>query len=163
MAKEPNAMNSMSFPPYDLDRVRGFAVLRRVETEDLVLLGHAQRYEEVDDLQDHERHDGGVGDNRGHGDELDAELRRVAIDQAVRSGAVHRAAREETGRDRAPRATDAVHAEDVERVVDAEPFRELDAEVADRAGAEADDDRRGHVDVPGRGRDRDKAGDRTGG
>jgi len=54
-ANDANARNSTrsSF----LDLVRGFAVLRRVEAEDLLVLRNAQPDEDVDDLEDHERHD----------------------------------------------------------------------------------------------------------
>src|SRR2546427_2742901 len=56
-------------PPLDL--VRRFAVLRGVETEHFLALGHAQSDEEVDELQDHERHDRRVRDGREHRDRLD--------------------------------------------------------------------------------------------
>ena len=54
-AKDANARNSI---PTSLDLVRGLAVLRRVEPEHFLVLAHAQPYEEVDELEDHERHHG---------------------------------------------------------------------------------------------------------
>src|SRR5436190_23396251 len=134
-AKDANARISMTA---SLNLVRGFAVLRRVETEDLLALRHAKPDEDIDELQDHERHDRRVEDRGADGDRLDAELSRVAGEEAILRSAVDRDGREDPGRDRAPRAADAVDSEDVERVVDTEPLRELDRGVAEDSSAEAD-------------------------
>src|SRR5206468_1760865 len=56
--------------------------------------GHAQPHEEIDELQDHERHDRRIADRRGNRDRLDPELSRVAGDEAVPRRAVHRERRE---------------------------------------------------------------------
>src|SRR5437870_4582978 len=122
-----------------LNLVRSFAVLRRVETEDFLALGHAKPDEDIDELQDHEGHDRRVDDRRADGDRLDAELSRVAGEEAVLRRAVHGDRREDAGRERAPRAAHAVDSEDVEGIVDAETFRELDRGVAEDAGAEPDE------------------------
>src|SRR5438552_6778358 len=158
-ANDTNARISISA---SLDLVRGFAVLRRVETEDFLALGDAQSDEDVDELQDHERHHGRVDDRRGHRDRLDAELSWVAVREPVLSAAVDRYGREDAGRERAPGAADAVDAEDVERIVDLEALRELDRGVAEDAGSESDQDRGRDIDVAGCGCDRDETCDRTG-
>src|SRR5207249_11636330 len=100
------------------------------------------------------------GERREDGDRLEPELRRVAVDEAVRGPGVHGDRREHAGRERAPGPTHAMHPEDVERVVDAQALGDLDPEVAERAGAEADEDGRRYVDVPRRRCDRDEPGDR---
>src|SRR5207237_8581830 len=125
-----------------LGLVRGFAVLRRVETEDFLALGDAQSDEDVDELQDHERHHGRVDDRRGHRDRLDAELSWVAVREPVLSAAVDRYGREDAGRERAPGAANAVDAEDVERIVDLGALRDLDRGAAQPAAADAAQDRR---------------------
>src|SRR5438045_1554455 len=135
-AKDANARISMTA---SLNLVRGFAVLRRVETEDLLALRHAKSDEDIDELQDHERHDRRVEDRGAHGDRLDAELPRVAGEETILRRAVHGDRREDARGDRAPRTTDAVHSEDIEGVVDAEPLRALDRGVAQDPGAEPDE------------------------
>src|SRR5207253_7984748 len=64
-AKDTNARISISA---SLNLVRGFAVLRGVEAEDFLVLGDAQSDEDIDELQDHERHDRRVDDRRGNRD-----------------------------------------------------------------------------------------------
>src|SRR5258706_16022485 len=140
-----------SLPP--LDRVRGFAVLRSVESEDLFALGHAQPHEDIDELEDHEGHDRGVRDRGEDSDRLDPELLRVAEGQSVFPGRVHRDGGEDAGGKRAPHAADAVDAEDVEGVVHLEPPGQLDPDVAERAGSETDEDRGRDVHEAGRWRD----------
>src|SRR6266567_3083586 len=63
IVNETNARISISA---SLNLVRGFAVLRSVEAEDFLALGHAQSDEDIDELQDHERHDRGVNDRGGN-------------------------------------------------------------------------------------------------
>src|SRR5436190_8154731 len=157
-----NDANARISTTASLNLVRGFAVLRRVETEDFLALGHAKPDEDIDELQDHERHDRRVEDRSADGDRLDAELSRVAGEEAILRSAVDRDGREDAGRDRAPRTANAVDPEDIERVIDTEALRELDRGVAEDSGAEADEDRRRDVDVAGRRCDRDETGDRSG-
>src|SRR2546421_3809173 len=64
-ANDANARISISA---SLDLVRGFAVLRRVEAEDFLALGDAQADEDVDELQNYERHDRRVEDRGAHRD-----------------------------------------------------------------------------------------------
>src|SRR5438309_11181600 len=125
-----------------LDLVRGFAVLRRLEGEDFLALGHAQSDEDIDELQNYERHDRQVNDRCGDGDRLDAKLSRVAVEKTVLRATVDSDGREDAGRERAPRTADAVDAEDVEGIVHLEALGELDRGVAEHAGAETDEDRR---------------------
>src|SRR5438309_1387550 len=54
----PRTIRRRGFPSLSpLDLVRGFAVLRGVEAEDFLALGHAQSDEDIDELEDHEGHD----------------------------------------------------------------------------------------------------------
>src|SRR5437773_4983673 len=64
-AKDTNARISISA---SLNLVRGFAVLRGVEAEDFLVLWDAQSDEDIDELQDHERHDRRVDDRGGQRD-----------------------------------------------------------------------------------------------
>src|SRR6478752_4776614 len=73
--------------------------------------------EDIDDLDDHERAHDGVPDGRADGDELDADLCRVAVEEAG-IGGLDRRRGEDPGRDGAEHAADAVDREDVERVID---------------------------------------------
>jgi hypothetical protein len=57
MTRTTNDANARISISASLNLVRGFAVLRRVETEDFLALGHAKPDEDVDELQDYERHD----------------------------------------------------------------------------------------------------------
>ena len=114
--------------------------------------------DEVDDLDDHERGDDGVGDRRPDRDELGDELLAIALDQA-RVGGLDGGGGEDAGGDGAEHAADAVDGEDVERVVDLEPRAQERRAVAQAADDEADDQRAAGVDEAGRRRDRDEAGD----
>src|SRR5207237_9291092 len=98
-ANDTNARISISA---SLDLVRGFAVLRRVEAEDFLALGHAQSDEDIDELQNYERHDRRVNDRCGHVDRLDAKLSRVAVEKTVLRAAGDSDGREDAGRERAP-------------------------------------------------------------
>ena len=96
--------------------------------------------------------------------QLDGELDPVvveptALDQrhAVEVGDVF--SRQETRKQVADEAADAVHGEDVERVVGADPVFDLGGEVAADAGGEAVDDGGPGGDEAGAWRDGDEAGD----
>src|SRR5256885_634103 len=82
-AKDTNARISISA---SLNLVRGFAVLRGVEAEDFLVLWDAQSDEDIDELQDHERHDRRVDDRGGHRDRLDAELSGGSVQEPVIHG-----------------------------------------------------------------------------
>ena len=117
-------------------------MLRQVEARHLVLGADAQAHDGVDDLQDHVgRHDRQRvgGQDR---DDLCPQLPRIAEEQAVVTALVDRLRREQSRGERAPRAANAVHADDVERVVVAELRLEVARGVAHRAGDGADDERR---------------------
>ena len=106
---------------------------REVDAELLVPGRDPDAEDRVDELDDHERRDDGVGDRRADGDELGDDLAGVAVDQAgVRR--LDRARREDARRDRPEDAADAVDGEDVERVVDLEPLAEEGRAVAQAAG-----------------------------
>ena len=78
-----------------------------------------------------EAHDAAVGDRRKHGDDLDADLRRVAEQQAV-AHAVERLLREHARQHRADRAAHAMGGDDVEGIIE----RRLDAEHEARSSSE---------------------------
>ena len=119
-------------------RVAVLAVLDDVEAGRLLGVLRTERREGVDDLvedvcaADRER----VGDDRRN-DLRDKEM-RLAVEQAVRAVGVHSRRREEAGRDRTPRAAEAVDAERIERIIVTEFFfQNSNREVADAAAAEA--------------------------
>ena len=104
-------------------------MLADIEADALVLVPGAQRHDDADELQQDEAHDAAVDDRRSDGRGLDAELRRVAEEQAV-GDAVQRLLREDAGQQRADGAADAVRGDDVERVVERGPGAPQQAEVA---------------------------------
>src|SRR5438552_10105508 len=110
-ANDANARISISA---SLDLVRGFAVLRRVETEDFLALGHAKPDEDIDDFQDYERHDRRVDDRRSDGDRLDADLSGDGGEKAVCRAAVDCDRRKDACREPAPRPSHCVHSQAVE-------------------------------------------------
>ena len=65
-------------------------MLRRIEAEHLFVLRHAQSDDQIDDLEQDERADAGERQGRRDRHDLLAELGRVAVEQAVRAGAVDR-------------------------------------------------------------------------
>ena len=131
--------------------VRGCAVLVDVEPTELDLFGDSEHTERLDAVHqregDHERRD---GDDRTPGD-LDTELlRAAAVEQALDRrrdvGARGRrqevlAGGEEPEADRAPDPAEPVHCDRADRVVDPQPFEELDPEHADGTGDGTDTDR----------------------
>src|SRR5438093_11141236 len=109
--------------------IRDFAVLRGVEAERFLVLAHPQTDGQVDDLHDDRGDDDRVDPRRRDGDGLDRELSWVAVEEPVRAGRVHRGRGEDAGRERAPRAADAVARPHVEGVVDPQARSELHREV----------------------------------
>ncbi len=139
------------------------AVLRHVQAHDLILLRHADPDEQVRDLEEHEGPDSAENPRRQNGLELRHQERRVPVDQAVLAGAVHRGPGEDARRQRAPGAAHAVHAHHVERVVVAELRLQVARGVAQRAGHDADQDRRERRHEAGRRGDRDETRHGAGG
>src|SRR3990172_753340 len=97
-----------------------FAVLGDVEPESLLPLLDTQAHDEVNCLKDQPGRAGGVYPRGRHGQKLDPELARIAVEQAVGPGGVHRHRGKDTGGQGAPRAAYAVAAPDVEGIVHAE-------------------------------------------
>src|SRR4029077_18635870 len=94
-----------------------------IEAGALVLLAHTQRGEQIDRLEQHEGHDAGPGERYAAPVELNQDLIAVALHQArgfTDSGFGADAVQQRTGR-----ASDAVYAEHVERVIVAELGLEL--------------------------------------
>src|SRR5580704_6827413 len=116
--------------------LNGLAVQREIETLLLDLGGHPQPDDHVDDLENDQRHDHVVDEDRADADRLVDDLHRIALEQS--GGAAVLADREHAGENRAGGAADPVHPEGVERVVVAERVLEAGAApVADDAGRDA--------------------------
>src|SRR5712692_2572685 len=141
------------------DGVRRLGVLREVEPGHLVLFGHPEPDQSVDDFQD----DRGPHDRehvrRQDGDDLDPDLARVAEEQPVVAAFVDRLGGEEPRGQRSPGSAHRVHADDVERVIIAELPLEVARRVAHRARDGADDQGRDRADEARGGRDRDEPRD----
>jgi hypothetical protein len=100
--------------------VGDLAVRREVDADLLVPCRDPDAKDEIDDLDDHERRDRGVGEGRADGDELGRELLGIPLEQPG-VGLLDGGGGEHAGRDRPEHAPDAVHGEHVQRVVDLEP------------------------------------------
>src|SRR5258708_23257692 len=86
-----------------------------METFALDLLADSQADEDVDDLEDDQRHDGVVDEDNHEAFDLVEQLHRIAFDQAGRAAVL--LDREHAGEQRAHGSPDRVHAECVERIV----------------------------------------------
>ncbi len=107
----------------------------------------------------------GVRHGRADGDELLAELVEAAAGDdrpSVPTRVDREGDAEDAGREGAPGAADAVHADHVQRVVQADLGAQPDGEVAERAGADADGESAHRLDEAGGRRNRDQAGDGAG-
>src|SRR5262245_8642949 len=71
--------------PNRIPSVDGLAVQREVETLAFHLIAHAQADEDVDDLEDDQRHDGVVDEDNDDAFELIEHLHCVAFNQAGRA------------------------------------------------------------------------------
>ena len=91
-------------------------MLAHVHTETFLCPFGAQRHEQADELEKREGADAAVDDGRRHRGRLDAELRRIAEEQAV-DASVPRLLGQHTGQQRADHPADAVRGDHVERVV----------------------------------------------
>ena len=121
------------------------AVQGEIETVALDFVGDPQADRHVDDLQDDQRDDRVIDDDRADADQLIDDLARVAFDQAGVAAVL--VDREHAGQDRADDAADAVDAEAVERVVIAERVLEARSRrVAADAAGDADHHRADRAD-----------------
>src|SRR5690242_908583 len=91
-----------------LDLVGELAVLSGVEPEALLGLADPQADRGVEHLEDHEGQRHREDDRRDDRERLDAELSGVAVEQPVAAGVVDGLGREQSGRQGAPDAADAV-------------------------------------------------------
>src|SRR5215208_6976465 len=105
-------------PSCRLQLVCHLAVSRRVQTEDFLLLRHAQANGDVDNLEDDPSNGGRERSDGHHGNGLLKQLPRVAVEKTIGAGRVDRGRCEEAGRQRTPDAANAVDGEDIERVID---------------------------------------------
>src|SRR4029079_13578714 len=134
--------------PNRIPLVYGLAVEREIETLALDLVGDAQPDEDVDDLENDQRHDGVVAEHDEDAVELVEHLHRIAIEQAGLAAIC--LDRKHAGEQRAHDAANSVHAEGVERVVVAQHVLQAGAApVADDASGSADADRADRTDEDG--------------
>src|SRR4029077_4707909 len=147
-----------------LEVVGLFAVLRDVQTLDLLLFADPDPGDRVGDLEQHD----GADDRKGPGDqnanELIGNLAPVTIEATDRlthaKDRVDDLLRENTGEQRADGAACTMDPESIERIVVAEHgFGLGDHPVAKQAGDETDAERRHWADKTGSRRDRDKSRD----
>src|SRR5215208_3010724 len=137
-------------PSCRLQLVRHLAMRRRVQTENFLLLRHAQANGDVDNLEDDPGHGSRERPHGHHGNRLLQQLPRVAVEETIGTGRVDAGRREQSGCQRAPDAAHAMDREDVERVVDPNvPLQDVDREEAEDARAETDQDRGRRVDETG--------------
>jgi hypothetical protein len=121
------------------------------------ILAHPKAQGSIHQPKDRHRREEREAERHADGHRLPRDLREAS----VRSGRVHRKAREHPGEQRTHDAADHVHANHVERIVQSEPSLELDRQEAHHAGGEADQQSRQRRDVAGGRRDGHEAGDGT--
>src|SRR5262245_17466423 len=113
------------------------AVNRNIETIALDLLFHAQTDDEVDNLEEDQRHDGVVDEHRANADCLVDGLHEIAFEQAGSAAVL--IDREHAGEQCASSPTDRMHPEHVKSVIVAIPvFEACAGPVAYGAGRNAD-------------------------
>src|SRR6202034_2490322 len=138
--------------------LHGLPVEGEIEPFTLDVLADAQPDDQIDDLEDDQRHDHVVDEHAADADDLVEHLAGIALDQS--GGTAVGADSEHAGEDRAGGSANRVHAEGIERVIVAEHVLEAGAApVADDAGGEADEERSHRADKAGGRRDGDEAGD----
>lgn len=139
--------------------------LIQIQAQHLRLFTDAQVHagDVLENEQQDARHDEGVSGDGGDLSKLLADLHAVAVDSAGRFGrAVEHAdglVGEDARQERAHHAADAVQFEDVEALVDLEPFVQVLEGGADHGCQEADDRCEPERDVAGGGCDADQTGD----
>src|SRR5436190_20244345 len=120
---------------------------REVEAVALDLLSHPQAHRPVDHLEDHEADGAPIDDGHQNAVTLHPELRQVAFKKARLAADL--GGGEDPGQKRADDAADAVHAEDIERIVATDQALEARGPPpARRPGDEAYKERAGGGDEP---------------
>src|SRR6516165_387725 len=141
--------------------MHGFAMYCEIEPLALHLVRYAQPNEDVDDLEDDQRHDRVVDEDNDHACELVENLHGVALDQA--GSAAIGLNRKHTGKQRAGNAAEAMHTESIERIIVSQHALETGAApVTHGTGGSADAQRADGADEARRWRDGDEAGDGAG-
>ena len=115
---------------------------------------------EVQHLQDDERYDERVAEGRTDSRELPQELASIVVDQA--GAATNGGDGKDTSGKRAPGASYAVYADNVERVVKAKADAKLDSTVAEQPGAHSNGQGRHDIHEACRRRDGNEARDCAG-
>src|SRR6202030_637478 len=95
----------------------GFAMERQIETLELDVLGHAQPDEDIDDLEDDQRHDAVVDEHGADADGLVHDLHCIAFKQASRAAVLLDG--KHASEQGAGSSADRMHAEGIERVIGA--------------------------------------------
>src|SRR6266516_4812151 len=85
----PTARAVPGLRPNRISSMNGLAVQREIETLALHLVGDPQSDEDVDDLEDDQRHDGVVDEDDDDAFDLVDDLHRVAVDQPARAVVLH--------------------------------------------------------------------------
>src|ERR1700738_4662559 len=111
-AARPATLLPSTPPSPSLNRL---AVQRKSEAIALDLLGHAQADDEVENLEDDQRHDAVINEHRADADCLVDGLHEIAFEQA--GGAAVLLDREHAGEQCASSSTDCMHAEGAQGVV----------------------------------------------
>jgi len=117
-----------------------FVVQDCVESLGLLLLGHAHADERIHQSYDHPCQDRRPDQRHGDAEELHRDLARHRLALGV-TDAAERSSTENAGERRADDAADAVHREDIERIVDREhALHVVGGNETDDTGDQADDD-----------------------
>src|SRR5919112_1603817 len=91
MSRPPMSTRRLAvLPSCRLQLVRHLAVRRGIETEDFLLLRHAQANGDVDDLEDDPGRGGRERRHGGHCNRLLQQLPRVAVKEAIGAGRIDR-------------------------------------------------------------------------
>src|SRR5215475_9368012 len=98
--------------------LHNFAMERQIETIALDVLGYAQPDEDIDDLEDNQRHDAVVNEHGADTDGLVHDLHCIALKQASRAAVLLDS--KHAGQQRAGSSSDRMYAEGIERVIVAE-------------------------------------------
>mmetsp|Transcript_27370 Transcript_27370/g.47257 ORF Transcript_27370/g.47257 Transcript_27370/m.47257 type:complete len:527 (+) Transcript_27370:316-1896(+) len=135
-----------------LNEVRELAVHMRVQTALLGGRRDAKAHRVLEAVQQRSRHRHRQRRDHHHGEDLHAQLLRVAVEQAVVAGGVDRFGGEAPGQDGSDHATDTVGREDVEGVIEEEALAEADGVERAKAADPSNDDLRPGLHVSARRR-----------
>lgn len=122
------------------DGIRGLRVLGDVQAGHLVLFFNSQSHDGIQDFQQDERDHETQHPSGDNADYLVPELSGIAIEKAVRTGRINGLRREQASGDGPPRASDAVHSYDIQRVVVTELGFQIAGIVTEEPGHRSNED-----------------------